>query len=659
VATVVVFAGAEVRAQVKPAALFCDHMVVQQGKPVPVWGWADPGESVKITLGTDYAEAVADASGAWSVVLAPMKVQPGNKALELKLKGNGPEVTVHDVLVGEVWLASGQSNMVFQMPGVVNARAEIAAAEHPMVRMFTVQRRFSLTVPKDVEGKWEVAEANKVSEFSAVAYYFAVKLQAALGVPVGIINSSMGGSPVRSWESLDALKSSPVAYKASSDEVENGLHFDERMAQFVQARAAWEDKYGIHDTPLESAKVYPEFTGDDVDMKHWEPTEFPLSHADAQVKSGAVRWFRGSFDVGAAAAGKAQRLDVGPIRESVIAWINGVRVGENGTKATDPLIGDVSFKVDGGLVHAGKNTVVLRTFAHDAALTRFGNAPVTLVTTDGTALKTEADAKWFKRTEVTFPPVDAAGTAAYPVPPVPVSLNTATSLHNAMILPLRDVSIAGAIWYQGESNAGQALYRDELTAMIAEWRAQWHDAWPFYIVQLPNYGTRTDYKGLGLSGWAVTREIEQQVADTVPNSGFAVTIDTGDVTLLHPPNKKPVGERLALLALARVYKLPVAADGPRYVSANFDGDKVRIKLSHADGLTSPNVPLPEFIVAGADKKFYPATAVIDGDALVVSCPEVSKPVAVRYAWSDGPVKADVYNAAGLPLAPFRTDDWPL
>lgn len=658
-AAVVTFGEAKARAEVKLAALFCDHMVVQQGKAVPVWGWADPGETVKISLGTDSAEAVADAGGAWSALLAPLKVQPGNKALELSVKGKASEVTVHDVLVGEVWLASGQSNMVFQMPGVVNAKAEMAAAEHPMVRMFTVQRRVSLTVPKDVEGKWEVAQANQVANFSAVAYYFAVKLQAALGVPVGIINSSVGGSPVRAWESLDALKSIPAAYKASSEEVDKGLHFDERMAEFAQARAAWEDKYGIHDAPVDDAKVLAEFTGDDVDMKKWKPTEFPLSHADSQVKSGAVRWFRGSFDVSAAAAGKAQRLDVGPIRESVIAWINGVRVGENGTKPTDPLIGDVSFKVAAGVVHAGNNTVVIRTFAHDAALTRFGNTPVSLVTTDGTALKTEADAKWFARTEITFPPVDAAGTAAYPVPPAPVSLNTATSLRNAMIVPLRDVGLAGAIWYQGESNAGQALYRDELTAMIAEWRTQWHDAWPFYIVQLPNYGTRTDYKTLGQSGWAVTREIEQQVADTVPNSGFAVMIDTGDVTLLHPPNKKPVGERLALLAMARVYKLPVAADGPRYVSAKFDGDKVRIKLTNADGLTSPNVPLPEFIVAGADKKFYPATAVIDGDALVVSCPEVGKPVAVRYAWSDGPVKADVYNAAGLPLAPFRTDDWPL
>jgi len=644
------------RAEVHPSKLFSDHMVVQQGKPIPVWGTADPGETIAIDLGPDHAKAVADSTGNWAVSLAPLQAQPGNAPLKLTFKGAGPEVVVQDVLVGEVWLASGQSNMTYEMSAVVNAKQEIAAANHPDIRMFTVGRNGYSPLPvQDVAGSWVVATPATIVNFSAVAYYFALKLETALHVPIGIINSSRSGSPIKAWTSLRALASVPAMQLTAGTEVDHAVHFDDEMKAFLAARPAWESQYGIRDTTADDARVLAGYvSGEGV---AWKPSDFPVKRAANDVKTGAVTWFRGSFLLDAATAAATKRVNAGVVRESCILWINGTRVGDYGLKMTDPAKGDLVFNLPAGLLKAGSNTIVLRIFAHDADLTMLGSKPVVLENGDGTPFgSTTPQIEWQRATEVKFPAVDAGAAAAYPQPPRPMTADTSTVLYRSMIEPLRDYSIRGAIWYQGESNAGQQEYREQLPLMVEDWRRQWHDSWPFYLVQLPNFGVPGRYDP-DRSPWAVTREIQQQIVASLPNSALAVTIDTGDPKLLHPPNKKPVGERLALLALARTYKLPVHDSGPTYVSYKVDGGKIRVVLANADGLHSPNTPLEEFAVAGADKKFHPAVAMIDGTSLVVSSPDVLHPVAVRYAYTDGPEKADIYNADGLPLAPFRTDDW--
>jgi len=657
--TLLAIACASMRAEVHPASLFSDHMVVQQGKPIHLWGTADRGETISVTLGPDHAQVVADESGAWNATLAPLGLQPGNAALELVLKGKGSAVTIHDVLVGEVWLASGQSNMVYELSKVQDARETLAAADHPDIRMFTVSRVASTVPVKDVTGNWVVAAPTKASGFSAVAYFFALRLEASLHRPIGIFNSSVGGTPIKSWTGLRALEGNSDLLQNALTDVKRLDHYDEDVQAFPAARIAWEDKYKVRDTSYNDAKILAEYSATDADLSSWQKTDFPLRATNMKVKNGTVTWFRCNFNVDASVASTAQRINFGSIHESGIVWLNGVRIGDHGLKATELPVGQFNINIPHGLLKESGNTLVLRIFAHDAALTWFGNIPVAFAPAEASRqyiFPIKGD--WYRKTEVEFPPVDQAGVDSYPQLPNIQKNVVSTVLYHGMIEPLRDYSLSGAIWYQGESDAGHGdVYRVELPLMIADWRRQWQDDWPFYIVQLPNYGILSlDANSIS---WAGLREAQQKVADSVPNTGLAVTIDSGIADVLHPPNKKPVGDRLALLALARLYKLPVKDSGPMYSSMSIVGNSVRIALKNAEGLNSLNDPIKNFVIAGSDQKFYPATALIEGETLVVSSREVPHPVAVRYAFTNSPDKAFLYNADGLPLAPFRTDDWKL
>ena len=484
-------------ADVKLPHVLSDHMVLQQEAPIPIWGTAQPGESVSVTLGEQKATAAAAASGRWSVRLEPLKA---GGPLEMTVSGKNT-LKVTDILVGEVWLASGQSNMVWWVKTSKDADKEIAAADHPSIRMFTVGNAVAGKPMSDVPGQWQVCSSKTVPDFSAVAYFFGRELHKAMNVPVGLINSSWGGTPAESWASRAALLGNP----ALRIMVER---WDKIVADYQKARA-------YYHTP-------------------------------------------------------------------VAVWIDDSIAAENSGRRVTP------------------------------------------------APKTAGD-------DPRLNPWRASG------------------LYNAMIAPVIPFAIKGAIWYQGESNAARAYqYRTLFPAMIQDWRQAWGQGdFPFLFVQLANFATKAPQDGT----WAELREA-QTMTLSLEKTGMAVAVDIGDPANIHPANKQEVGRRLALAAQAIAYGKQVEWYGPMYDSMAIDGDQVRIKFGHAQGLrTQDGRPARELVIAGEDRKFVEAQATIEGDTLVVSSPAVAKPAAVRYGWNDCPT-CTLINAAGLPASPFRTDDWP-
>lgn len=487
-------------ADVRLARIFGDHMVLQRGKPVPVWGTADRGEQVTVEFRGQKVSTVADRTGSWRVVLKPMGA---GGPYTMTVRGNNM-ITLQDVLVGEVWICSGQSNMEWPLFLARDGEREVAAANHPQIRLFMVPKAVSDVPLDDLSGgQWVVCSPETARNFSAVGYFFARELNRELGVPIGMIQSAWGGTPAESWTSLPTLESNPL------------------LRPIVES---WE----------RSVQAYPQ-----------------------------------------AARGYLQQME---------QWeVNAARARAEG------------------------------------------------------------------RPEPPRP--------NRPTPPRSNPWKPA-GLFNAMIAPIVPYAMQGVIWYQGESNAGRAYeYRTLFPAMIQDWRRAWRQGdFPFLFVQLANFmAVRPEP---GESAWAELREA-QTMTLALPKTGMTVAIDIGAADDIHPRNKQDVGRRLALNALAIAYGKKVVYSGPIYTRMKREGSTIRLFFKHTDGgLMTPNgEPLKGFAIAGADRRFVWAEARIDGDTVVVSSPQVSDPVAVRYAWADNPI-CNLYNKAGLPASPFRTDDWP-
>jgi sialate O-acetylesterase len=485
---------AALSAEVKPSTLFGDHMVLQSGMSVPVWGTADAGEKVTVTLNGQTKSAVTGADGKWMVRLANLKA---GGPFEMKIAGKNT-ITVKDVLVGEVWLGSGQSNMVFNVSkvghppyGLLDEEKEIAAANYPEVRMFTVKDTKSYTPLADPVGEWKVCSPQTVPDFSAVGYLFARDLNQTLKVPVGIVLSAYGASTAEAWVPRAALAADP-RLKPMLDK------FDARETYFKEHPGATEE----------------------------------------------------------GAPGAPQTLNARPGR---------------GGPLRDP--------------------------SQDQ--------------------------------------------------------HQPTVLFNAMINPILPYAIRGAIWYQGESivggRDGVMLYPHVMETLVTQWRKLWGEGdFPFYAVQLAALKNTSNNP--------MVREAQAKIL-SLPKTGLAITIDIGDPTNVHPKNKEPLGQRLTDIALANVYGKKIEFEGPMYASMKVDGSAVRVKFTHAAGLMAKDGPLKWFQIAGADGKYVDADAKIEGDSVLVSSASVPAPVAVRYAWDNYPEGANLYNSAGLPAAPFRTDNW--
>ena len=656
------------RANVMLPAIFSDHMVLQRASRVPFWGMADPSENVTVLMDGRTAQATAGADGKWTLSLDLHDEKPGPFTLTVTGKN---KVTVNDVVVGEVWIASGQSNMTFSMGTDLDVAAEVALPPNPMLREFRVDRA-AVPEPQDkLAGRWMEATPVTLPSFSAVAYFFGKTLQQQLQVPVGLISTNWGGTPAESWTSAEGLDAVPDLKAGAEHNRAQFQDYTAKVTQFATDFGSWLTATSREDKPPADPAA---FAAPGVATSDWTPVKIPgVIEGQGLPATGAV-WVRTQVTVPDNAANHPLQVRLGAIEGFETVYWNGQKIG--GTTWQEyrgtgtPRIDSVPPK----LVQAGANTLAIRIY-EPAETVRFPNLPTA-------GAQPLADG-WVAKAEYALPPLDPAQTASLPKPPVSFAgpQMVASHLFNGMIHPLLPYAISGVIWYQGEENVGRAYqYRTTLPNMITDWRTQWKQGdFPFYLCQLANFEAKQ--AGPMDSRWAEMREA-QSMAQKLPNTGRAVLIDLGDSANIHPRHKTLAGERLAKLALARTYGRAVPCSGPEYQSMKIEGGKIRLTFDLAGGgalvaqplpatysvstLTgqtaplvrnSPDSQLEGFAICGADHKWAWAQAKIDGGDVVVWSDQVPSPVAVRYAWADNPT-CNLYNAAGFPASPFRTDDFP-
>ncbi len=635
------------RAEVRLPSIIGDNMVLQRGVKVRIWGKANAGERITVTFDRKSVNTVADAQGRWQVWLGPLKA--GGPS-ELTIKGDNV-LTIKNVLVGEVWICSGQSNMEWALVNTVDGAEAVAQANYPEIRLFTVEHNTATSALEDVQGRWVVTTPEDAGTFSAVGYFFGREIYQQVKVPIGLINTSWGGTPAEAWTALEALRSSPEL-KPILDRYESSLNAGPQTKQaYERALAEWEEKNLYLDSENKGeAQGYADPATSTVD---WSKMDLPKQFETAGLLIDGVVWFRKVVDVPATWAGRDLVLNLTAIDDYDITYFNGKKIGSTGRETPNSYMVPRKYVVPGSLVRSGQNVIAVRVFdrAGEGGFGRGGE--MSLRGAGGEEISLRGD--WSYKVELALEP-KRPDWGSRPEPVGASNQNSPGVLYNAMLAPLVPFSIRGAIWYQGESNAGRAYqYRTLFPTMIRNWRSVWGYDFPFYFVQLPNWRARQDQPGE--SDWAELREA-QAMTLREPRTGMAITIDVGDGDDLHPRNKLDVGRRLATLALANVYGKEIIPSGPLFDRFKVEGNKVRISFKYGQGLkTSDGGPVKGFAIAGADRRFVWAEARIEGDTVVVSTPGIQKPVAVRYGWADNPL-VNLYNKAGLPASPFRTDDWP-
>lgn len=641
---------ASVQAEVRLPAIIGDNMVLQQDVKVRIWGNANPGERVIVTFRNKSANTVADAKGSWQVWLEPQKA--GGPS-ELVVKGDNL-LTIKNVLVGEVWVCSGQSNMEWPLSNTIGADEAVSQANYPEIRLFTVEHHTSATPLADLKGRWVVTTPAEAAQFSAVGYFFGRELHQQLKVPVGLINTSWGGTPAEAWTSNEALLAVPEL-KPILEKYEASLKsLPEAKEAYARALTQWEEKNLYLDAGNKGESLG--YADPDFATKDWSQMDLPKQFESAGLMIDGAVWFRKVVELPEAWSGKDLVLNLTSIDDQDVTYFNGKKVGGIGRETQNSYMVPRKYVVPASLVRGGRNVIAVRVF-DSAGEGGFGRGGMMTLGPAGVAESQLIPLRgnWDYKVELSLEPKhpdwgsrpEAVGAA---------NQNSPSVLYNAMIAPLIPYSIRGAIWYQGESNAGRAYqYRTLFPTMIRNWRTAWGQQFPFYFVQLANW--HASKAEPDESDWAELREA-QTMTLREPQTGMAVTIDIGDENDIHPRNKLDVGRRLAAWALADTYRQKVIQSGPLFEKSLIDGDKVKIQFKYGAGLkTIDGGPVKGFAIAGEDRRFVWADARIEGDTVIVSSAKVPKPVAVRYGWADNPI-ANLYNKAGLPASPFRTDDWP-
>lgn len=650
----------------KLPALFTDHMVLQRDLAVPVWGWAAPNAEVTVTAAGQTKTATADADGKWVVKLDPLST---GEPIELSVTSGGETKKLGDVLVGEVWVCSGQSNMEWPLNRTDNAQEAIAAADHPQIRLFTVTKKIAQEPVSDVEGAWEVCSPQTVSGFSAVGYYFGRKLNTELNVPVGLIDSSWGGTPSQAWTSREKLLATPEAVPIVE-------RFDKAMADYPAAREAWlkrveewekgpQAKPQYHSDPGNTGEANG-FASTGFDDSAWETDALPGEFDQEGVPFDGAVWYRKTVEIPEAWAGQPMVVALGPIDDFDVTYLNGEVIGKSSLEAS-AYSQPRRYEVPPAQVKAGPATIAVRVFDHFGG-GGFAGTPAQMFlssATGGDTIPLDGDWKMFVEhrldpSAVTGPSGNAPGRPREPMGPN--NPHGAGVLYNGMIAPLIPYAIRGATWYQGESNAGLAeQYRTIFPAMITDWRERWGQGdFPFLFVQLANYmATSAEPSD---TAWAHLRDAQLHTLKTVPNTGMAVIIDIGQADDIHPTNKKDVGERLARWALADTYgKSDVVKSGPLLADANVSGGEIVLTFDHVGtGLkTRDGGPVKGFAAAPKDGPFQWAEAtIVSENQVAITLPAGVEPADVRYAWADNPAEANLVNSEGLPASPFRTDTRP-
>ncbi len=624
-----------VSAQVKLPAIIRDSMILQRDTKVKLWGWASPGEKVFVTFNQKKINCITNQSGNWTVTLPPT---PAGGPYTLTFTGK-TQIVLQNILFGDVWFCSGQSNMVHQMNiHDVRYAKEIAEANYPQIRQFWVPNTNNVSAAKDdlPGGNWQAAVGENVRPFSAVAYFFAKKIYEQYHIPIGIINASVGGTPIEAWISEMGLSHftdiNAVVQKNKDTAFINSFSRNApafRPRQTTDLGLTGNKKW--HDT-----SYVP---------KNWKNINIPGYWEDQGLKDlNGVVWYRKEINIPSSFTNKEARMFMGRIVDADEVYINGKQVGN-----TTYQYPQRRYKIAPGILQTGKNIFVIRVTNTSGKGGFVSDKPYCIFSGSDTI---DLKGTWQYKVGDVFQPAGRgfAGAAGFSFQ------NQPAALYNAMVAPVINYTIRGFCWYQGEANAGKANeYTYLLPALMKDWRTKWNQGdLPFINVQLPGF---MDYNYLPAeSDWALLREAQLKSL-SVPNSALAVTIDLGEWNDIHPDNKKDVGERMALAALKISYQNNIVHSGPIYESSSIEDGKIIIHFSNAgSGLVTNDEEEPgDFAIAGADKKFVWARTKIQGNKVIAWNDKVTSPVYIRYAWADNPVHANLYNIEGLPASPFRTD----
>ncbi len=626
-----------VLADVKLPAIISDNMVLQADVKTKIWGKADPGEKVNVSFVGQSKDAVADKDGKWSTELDPMKAVSENKVLTVSGKN---KIEVKNVLVGEVWLGSGQSNMEMIVGNSMNPDAEAKEANYPKIRHFTVTKAISSAPQDDVQGKWVVSAPDTVKGFSAVLYFFGREIHKKYNVPVGLINSSWGGTPIQAWIPKKSLEgntdiSKPLAFEA--DKYTDAKTYNEFRTKTLEA-VVCKDAGNKGET---EGWAKPE-----TDTKDWKEGKMPQSIEKLNGKDfDGVVWVRRNIDIEAGKAGTDLSIILDRITDGVTVYFNGEKINGSDRSLDNRK---VNAKVPGKSVKAGKNVIAIRFFNPiGAGGTTNGDSKNFKMVFAGDKDGTTLAGKWLFKVEQEYAP-------AKPPFYMPRPSDLPTALYNAMIAPIDNYAIKGTLWYQGEANTKDLPknYDKAMGLLINSWReAHGNPEMPFYFVQLANYmpGKPEPTE----NNWAELRDSQRRTL-SLKNTAMAVIIDIGDVNDIHPKNKQEVGRRLSLAARNFCYgEKDLEYSGPMFESMKVDGDKVFIKFSHAKGLSAKGGDkLKGFAIAGTDGKYVWADALIKDDIVMVSSDKVKEPVSVRYGWDSSP-DCNLFNGDGLPASPFQ------
>lgn len=630
------------------STIFGDDMVLQRGKPDTIWGWSEPGDNIRVQIANHRASAVAGADHRWQVHIVP---PPAGGPYTVKITGQHQSMELHNVMVGDVWLCGGQSNMEFALRGALTGEADAKTANYPNIRYFTVFGHPSYHPVNAIAGSWKVVTPESAGRLSAVAFYFARRLQQQIHVPIGLVVDAVGGTPAEAWTSaagLRPLKDYDVPLATLQKIAERG------GPEYGDWVMPWYDEF---DVGLKEHWYAPDF-----DDSNWKQVTVPGAFADLGIPvTPAVAWLRKEITLPDPLPSGSALIFLGIIQRMDTVYINGHDVGGSAW-VENPRV----YFIRPGVLKPGKNLLAIRVFKTEP---------------HGGFLSKPDVLRLMLGVHMSFPPVThtppiakltipLAGewkgkisVDARPPHPLPISYENwpvmPTVLYQGMLEPIAPLSITGALWYQAEQNSPRGYeYRKLLPAMIADWRNLFGQGdFPFYIVSLPAFDQRSPVPTD--DGWADIRESLAITAATVPDSCLAVTIDTGDPNNIHARDKEPVGNRLALCALAKHYRKHVVYAGPTLASFRQLPGSIRLRFAHANGgLVAKGSNLEGFSIAGEDQKFHWADARIKGKTVIVSSPSVRHPVAVRYDWQSNP-RATLFNGAGLPAGPFRTDKWPL
>ena len=619
-------------AKVKLPKIFSSDMVLQRDKPIVIWGWADPGEQVTLNFINQSYKTTASPSGKWQV---QMKSASAGGPYNLQVN----DISLDNILMGDVWLCSGQSNMAFLLMNAERGEEAIKTSENPSIRLFTVPRNIEFKELDDVNGKasWQKCNPETVKKFSAVAYFMARRLQKDLQVPIGLVHSSYGGTMIEDFisaQSLDTIaRLKPMLSETQGRDIKQ--YMDNRIRNL---KAKYGEMKPYTDDSILWDTVKPVLP---VPSDKWPVMKLPTLWEKAGLpNTDGVIWFYKEIKLDRDDLKKEAFLSLGRIADQSVTFFNGQKLAAS-IDSRD-LIRE--YTIPAGLLKEGVNQVLVRVANKGRNGGIWGPLSKMYVKTSGKKMMIDGDWR-FKIQDIKI--------AIHPN-------DIPASLYNAMISPLSSIQYKGVVWYQGESNANWANeYRNLLQTLIKDWRMNFKQPeLPFIIVQLPNYKALSDSPQVN-SSWALLREAQQESLQ-LPRVGLVVTIDLGVEDNIHPVFKEPVGERVALKALQMVYEKNVAADGPVFKSMTVQGNKVMVTFNSSSGLSlKKNTTNSNFMIAGVDRKFQWAQARLDGDKLILWNESIAKPVAIRYAWADNPGNSSLNNGAGLPAQPFRSDKWPV